>query len=88
MKHADKTAGVTIRSEESRRPEASSGQLLREIATELTLIFTEHDMRVVFSIAKQITVLHQGRVIADGPPDEVSRDPTVRSAYLGEESVA
>ncbi len=37
----------------------------------LTLLFTEHDMEVVFSIAQRITVLHQGRVIADGTPADV-----------------
>jgi branched-chain amino acid transport system ATP-binding protein len=50
----------------------------------LTLLFTEHDMEVVFSISRRITVLHQGRVIADGTPDEVRRDPEVRRVYLGE----
>jgi branched-chain amino acid transport system ATP-binding protein len=50
----------------------------------LTLLFTEHDMAVVFGIAHRITVLHQGRVIADGLPDEVRRDPDVRRVYLGE----
>ncbi len=41
-------------------------------------------MEVVFSIAHRITVLHQGRVIADGAPAEVRRDPEVRRVYLGE----
>jgi len=41
-------------------------------------------MEVVFSIAQRITVLHQGRVIAEGPPDEVRRHPEVRRVYLGE----
>ncbi len=50
----------------------------------LTLLFTEHDMEVVFSIAQRITVLHQGRVIADGTPAEVRRDGEVRRVYLGE----
>jgi branched-chain amino acid transport system ATP-binding protein len=60
--------------------------LIERIARErrLTLLFTEHDMEVVFSIAQRITVLHQGRVIADGPPDLVRRDPVVRRVYLGE----
>ena len=49
----------------------------------LTLLFTEHDMDVVFSIAQKITVLHQGRVIADGAPAEVRADPEVRRVYLG-----
>ena len=61
-------------------------QLIEQIARErhLTLLFTEHDMQVVFSISQRITVLHQGRVIADGTPDEVRRDPEVRRVYLGE----
>ena len=50
----------------------------------LTLLFTEHDMEVVFSIAQAITVLHQGRVIAAGSPAEVRADPEVRRVYLGE----
>ena len=41
-------------------------------------------MEVVFSIAQRITVLHQGRVIADGAPEEVRRDAEVRRVYLGE----
>ena len=61
-------------------------RLIERIAAErgLTLLFTEHDMAVVFSIAHRITVLHQGKVIADGAPGEVRRDPEVRRVYLGE----
>ena len=61
-------------------------RLIERIARErgLTLLFTEHDMEVVFSIAQRLTVLHQGRVIADGAPDEVRRDAEVRRVYLGE----
>jgi branched-chain amino acid transport system ATP-binding protein len=50
----------------------------------LTLLFTEHDMDVVFQIAQRITVLHQGQVIADGAPAEVRRNADVRRVYLGE----
>jgi branched-chain amino acid transport system ATP-binding protein len=41
-------------------------------------------MEVVFSIAQKITVLHQGRVIADGSPADVRTDAEVRRVYLGE----
>jgi branched-chain amino acid transport system ATP-binding protein len=60
-------------------------QLLERIAAErsLTLLFTEHDMDVVFSIAQKIAVLHQGRIIAEGKPEEVRADPEVRRVYLG-----
>jgi branched-chain amino acid transport system ATP-binding protein len=61
-------------------------RLLERIAAErgLTLVFTEHDMEVVFGIAEKIAVLHQGRVLAQGTPAEVRRDPDVRRVYLGE----
>jgi branched-chain amino acid transport system ATP-binding protein len=60
--------------------------LLRRIAAErgLTLLFTEHDMDVVFSTAHRIAVLHQGRVIAEGPPAAIRGDPEVRRVYLGD----
>jgi len=50
---------------------------------ELTLLFTEHDMAVVFSIAEKIAVMHQGRIIADGSPASVRADAEVRRVYLG-----
>jgi branched-chain amino acid transport system ATP-binding protein len=59
--------------------------LLERIAEEreLTLLFTEHDMEVVFSIAQKIAVLHQGRIIAEGLPDTVRGNDEVRRVYLG-----
>jgi len=50
----------------------------------LTLLFTEHDMDVVFRIAETITVLHQGQVLASGTPAEVRSNPEVQRVYLGE----
>ena len=49
----------------------------------LTVLFTEHDMSVVFGIAKRISVLHQGTLIADGKPEEVRANEEVRKVYLG-----
>jgi branched-chain amino acid transport system ATP-binding protein len=51
----------------------------------LTVLFTEHDMDVVFAIADRIMVLHQGRVIADGAPAAVRADAQVQRVYLGED---
>jgi branched-chain amino acid transport system ATP-binding protein len=61
-------------------------RLLERIAAErgLTLLFTEHDMEVVFSIAEKIAVLHQGRLLTEGRPAEVRNDPEVRRVYLGQ----
>ena len=60
-------------------------RLIERIAADraLTLLFTEHDMEVVFSIAQKIAVLHQGRIIAEGRPEEVRADAEVRRVYLG-----
>jgi len=60
-------------------------RLLERIVAErkLTLLFTEHDMDVVFQIAQKIAVLHQGKLIAEGSPAEVRNDAEVRRVYLG-----
>jgi branched-chain amino acid transport system ATP-binding protein len=50
---------------------------------QLTIVFTEHDMDVVFAVARHITVLHQGSVIAEGAPLEVRANPEVQRVYLG-----
>lgn len=49
----------------------------------LTVLLVEHDMEVVFRLARMITVLHRGAVIADGPPEMVRADAEVQKAYLG-----
>ena len=58
------------------------GRIVRERG--LTLLFTEHDMDVVFSIAERIFVLHQGAVLAEGTPQEVQANEDVQRVYLGE----
>ena len=52
--------------------------------TGLTVVFTEHDMDVVFAVARRITVLHQGAVLAEGAPAEVRADRDVQRVYLGQ----
>jgi branched-chain amino acid transport system ATP-binding protein len=54
--------------------------------TGLTVVFTEHDMDVVFAVARRITVLHQGAVLAEGAPSEVRASADVRRVYLGQAS--
>ena len=60
-------------------------QILKEMlaAGDLSVLLVEHDMEVVFKLADNITVLHRGRVIADGAPAAVRASAEVRSAYLG-----
>jgi len=53
--------------------------------TGLTIVFTEHDMDVVFAVAAHITVLHQGWVIAEGRPQEVRANQEVQRIYLGQQ---
>ena len=60
--------------------------LVAKIAQEtgLTVVFTEHDMDVVFAVARRITVLHQGAVLAEGRPAEVRANADVQRVYLGQ----
>jgi len=62
-------------------------ELIFKLAREqgLTLLFIEHDMSVVFSISDKIRVMHQGRIIAQGKPEEVKANNEVQRIYLGEE---
>ena len=57
--------------------------LVREIAGETTVLLIEHNMPVVMALAERITVMDQGRVIAEGTPAEVRGNRTVQAAYLG-----
>jgi branched-chain amino acid transport system permease protein len=58
-------------------------QLIRNLNKGRTIILVEHDMDAVFALAERITVLHEGRKLAEGTPKEISNDPGVRQAYLG-----
>jgi len=67
-------------------PRTESAELFEVIArlsSELTILFIEHDMEVVFRFASRILVMVGGRILLEGTPDEVRRDPRVREVYLG-----
>ena len=59
--------------------------LIKQLATEqgLTILFCEHDMKVVFGVAQSIMVMQQGTTIAQGIPEEVRQNSEVQKAYLG-----
>ncbi len=63
-------------------------RLIRDLADEMAVVLVEHDMEVVMSISDTITVLHQGGVIAEGKPEEISQNQEVKDAYLGSEKWA
>ena len=62
-------------------------ELIRGLAADrgLTVVLSEHDMDTVFKISDRVTVMHQGRVIADGPSAEVRANDEVMAVYLGSE---
>jgi branched-chain amino acid transport system ATP-binding protein len=63
---------------------ASTTHLIQRLAQEqgLTIVFIEHDMNVVFGISDKIRVMNQGKIIAEGKPEEVRADTEVQRVYL------
>ncbi|MDB5557289.1 MAG: transporter related [Enterovirga sp.] len=57
--------------------------LIRAIAVSRTVVIVEHDLDAIFQLADHITVLHEGRLLAGGLPEEIARDQAVQDAYLG-----
>ena len=58
-------------------------QIIEKLPDTVTLVLVEHDMNVVFEIAKHITVLHNGKIIGQGTPAEIRNNSIVREYYLG-----
>jgi len=58
-------------------------KFMKELSSRLTLVVVEHDMDIVLSISDHIVVMHQGKVLAQGTPDEIRRSDQVQEAYLG-----
>jgi urea transport system ATP-binding protein len=61
-----------------------TAELLIDLAGKRTVVVVEHDMDFVRSIARTVTVLHEGSVLAEGTMDEIQSDPKVIEVYLGE----
>jgi branched-chain amino acid transport system ATP-binding protein len=57
-------------------------ELVRSIAKNLTILIVEHDMQVVMELCDRITVLHYGRILAEGTPEEIQQNPKVLEVYL------
>ena len=62
---------------------AATCAFIRDIARTRTIVIVEHDLDAIFELAQRITVLYEGRLLADGSPDEIRRNPAVQDAYLG-----
>jgi branched-chain amino acid transport system permease protein len=67
----------------SPRERIETVRLLKSIARGRTMIVIDHDMDAIFELAERITVLHEGKVLTEGTPEEVKRNDTVQEAYLG-----
>jgi len=74
------TAGMSI--DEARTTMELVDRLNREL--KLTVLFTEHDMGIVFNHARKLTLLHRGEIILQGTPEEVRANATAQKVYLGE----
>jgi branched-chain amino acid transport system ATP-binding protein len=72
-------------------PEAERRDILDAVAAlpdDVTVLLIEHDMDIVFSFADRISVLVNGALFVEGPPEVVAADPRVKAVYLGEEAHA
>jgi branched-chain amino acid transport system ATP-binding protein len=67
-------------------PKGESAELFAAVeglSRELTVLFIEHDMEVVFRFASRILVMVGGRILVEGSPQDIARDERVREVYLG-----
>jgi branched-chain amino acid transport system ATP-binding protein len=59
-------------------------EMIKRLTAGKTVVVIEHDMDVVFSLADRITVLHYGKILATGTPEEIRSNQAVKNAYLGD----
>ena len=72
-------------------PSGESGtiiELVEQLPADIAILIIEHDMDLVFRLARRITVMVQGAVLVEGAPAEIASDPRVRQVYLGERAHA
>jgi branched-chain amino acid transport system ATP-binding protein len=72
-------------------PSGESGTIIGVIESlppDIALLIIEHDMDLVFRLAQRITVMVQGSILVEGPPEAIAADPEVRRVYLGERKPA
>ena len=72
-------------------PKGESGtiiEVIESLSPDIALLIIEHDMDLVFRLAQRITVLVQGSILVEGPPEAIAADPEVRRVYLGERAAA
>ena len=64
-----------------------TAETIRALAKSVSIVLVEHDMEIVLNLADTISVFHQGRLLAEGTPQEMTANPLVQEAYLGAEHV-
>jgi branched-chain amino acid transport system ATP-binding protein len=72
-------------------PSSESGtiiEVIERLPADIALLIIEHDMDLVFRLAQRITVMVQGSILVEGPPEAIAADPVVRRVYLGERAPA
>ena len=61
--------------------------LINKLSADVSIIMIEHDIDVLFGNMDRVIVLHTGKLICDGPPEEVRNNPDVKEIYMGKEDL-
>jgi urea transport system ATP-binding protein len=68
----------------TREERTQTGRVLQQIARDHTVIVVEHDMDFLRRFATKVTVMHEGKVLTEGPVAAITKDPRVQEVYLGQ----